>query len=447
MISAWVITLLRALIIALAVTCFSKILSSGISYLKGRSKLLALALLMIPLIIPPLIPAYAYSAFSFNFQTKPVPNEILYFLIMTSRLIPIAVLILLIIPPAVSKSAVHCAHLLKTQEFSHHQIHQHLIIAFLSVFLFAFNEYEIASLMRTKHWTVTLFNAHAGGLVMNLSGSFQMALFPALTSVGAIALITTSFKRDHFSGSVESQKPGKLFFTSITASSFIGWLIPITIILLNSFDGFADALKGKWMKNEFFNSMLISIISTGCCLAIITGLLRLSKKLTMIFLIPGFFGALILGLLFIYIFNIPFLSPLKQTVLPLSLALILYSAPMAVLMILYFKKSQIENEQQVLLLPPGSQKEIKWLKTYVPWIMLSIPVFSFVWFDLTLSSMLAPASFTSVFPRIYNLMHYSENEKLSATVLITALLPLILYICIFLLSRLTLKTFISRSVK
>ena len=447
MISAWAITFIRAAITALAVAYLSKKLNANIAFLKGRLKVLALSLLLIPLIVPPLVPAYAFSAFSFNFQTKPFPNEILYFLIMISRLLPVGILILMILPSSMSKSSIFCDQLLKKNMIRKFQSLSHLLICCLCVFLLAFNEYEIASLMRIKHWTVTLFNAHAGGLVMNLNRSFQMALFPAVTSLSAIFLILKLLKNIKQSSFSESKKPGTLFFVITAISCLIGWIIPFIIILSNSFNGFQDAVSGSWMKAEYFNSLLISSISTGCCLAVIAALFRSSGKLVLLFVIPGLFGALLLGLSFIYIFNSSLLSSVKQSVLPLSLALILYGFPIAILMIIFFHKKNSAQDSTTTLLPASSRIEINWQNTYIPAILLSLPVFCYIWFDLTLSSMLAPASFTTVFPRIYNLMHYSENERLSATVLLSSALPLMLYIILFSLSWLIIKSCASRAIK
>ena len=447
MISSWALTSIRALIIALAVTLLAQMISSGINYLRGRIKVLSLVCILSPLVIPPLLPAYAYSAFSFNFQTRPFPNEILYFFILVSRLLPITVLIYTMLPPAYSRSSIHCDKLLNKDHIPFIKRAAHHIICFFTVFLFAFNEYEIASLMRIKHWTVTLFNAHAGGLVMNLAGSYKMALLPAFSSLTAITSILLVLKKNEFKGSRTSTKPGLSFLFVSSLSAIISIIIPLTIILLSGFNGFKDAFSGSWMRNEFLNSIIISFLSTACCITVIWGLSKSSKKLSLLLTIPGLFGALLLGLLFIFLFNLPGLNSLKQTIFPLGLSLMIYGFPIALLMTFLFQKQRSQKESQIDLLPNKAASEIKWHHLYFPALLMSMPIFCYIWFDLTLSSMLAPASFTTVFPRIYNLMHYSENEKLSATVLITAILPFLLYFMIFILSRLALKLYNGRTIK
>ena len=117
---------------------------------------------------------------------------------------------------------------------------------------------------------------------------------------------------------------------------------------------------------------------------------------------------------------------MNTTAVPLALALILYGMPLAVLMQIVKKKSTDESALHAAELLPGqSRKNLLWQLKRLPAILFMLPVFCFIWFDLTLSSMLAPASMPGIFPRLYNLMHYNENEKLSATVFIVVFLPVI----------------------
>ena len=60
------------------------------------------------------------------------------------------------------------------------------VAAFAIVFLFAFSEFEMASLMIVKTWTGSLFDAHAGGLA--LSESFRRVLGPLLCEAAAVAI-------------------------------------------------------------------------------------------------------------------------------------------------------------------------------------------------------------------------------------------------------------------
>ena len=441
----WLETLIKSLIIGAAATWAAQLLTFQINYLKAKQKVLFIILVLLPLTLPPLLPAYSYSAFSFNFQTQAFYNEILYCLIIAFKVIPIGVILLLLIPTSTSKSATFCEQLLTQNIFSKIYQKSHLLAVFFLVSLFAFHDYEIASLMRIKHWTVVLFNAHAGGLVMNLNGSFRMILLPLITSM---ALTISSFyflKKCNGTKSYTSRKNHASLF--IVAFSLICLLIiPLITISSNSLNGFKDILSGNWMQAEIVNSLALTSVTTICCLMISFGVLQFKKTL-LLSTFPGLFGSLILGLLFISLFNLPGLNSVKQTVIPLCLALITYGLPFSILICIALKNFIPAQRTAITLLNKKSQRIIKWDTIHLSSILATLPLFCFLWFDLTLSSMLAPASVTTLFPRLYNLMHYSENEKLSATVILTTLIPFVIYlflyaVCktrVYLLSRSSIK--------
>lgn len=108
--------------------------------------------------------------------------------------------------------------------------------------------------------------------------------------------------------------------------------------------------------------------------------------------------------------------------------MILYGLPFALVTVLMLQKQ--DTSYTLKLLPIAEAKEVRWLSFLRPSILITLPLFCYLWFDLTLSSMLAPASVTTLFPRLYNLMHYSENEKLSASVIVTCFIPLVIYLAI-----------------
>ena len=154
-----------------------------VNSLKSKQKNLMLVWALFPLAVPPLLPAYSYSAFSFNFQTAPVLNEILYCLTVLFKSLPIPFLLFFMLPEPISKSGNYCNDLLPNSSKSIRVLNKP-ILAFAASFLYIFHEYEMSSLMRVKHWTVVIFNAHAGGLILSLADTVKLATLPLLTSVG-----------------------------------------------------------------------------------------------------------------------------------------------------------------------------------------------------------------------------------------------------------------------
>lgn len=433
MTAVWLGSFLRAVLIGTVSAGFAYSLFLQINHLKGKVRFLFTILALLPLTLPPLLPAYAYSAFSFNFQTQPTLNEILYFLILISKTSPIGLILYLLISAPISKSASFCEQLLPQTVTSKLQRHSRVLCISSLLCLFAFHDYEIASLMRIKHWTVNLFNAHAGGLVMNLKSSFKMVLLPLLTSVTLIFSTVYLLKNCNGPRFIEGRK-NKLSYFILCLSTILLLIYPL-LTISSSLNGIKDALSGKWMLSETVNSLALTIVSTICCIIISFGVLQF-KKQTTLFAIPGLLGALILGLVFISLFNLPVLSSIKQTIIPLCLAMIIYGLPFSILICLAIKKHIPEDNRPIDLLHSKNRTVLKWETIYLFATMASIPLFCFLWFDLTLSSMLAPASVTTLFPRLYNLMHYSENEKLSATISLITLVPFIIYLAVYGLIRL-----------
>ena len=430
MTTAWLVTLIRSTLICILTLYAAKAIYFQLNSLKGIKKTFFLLLALMPITVPPLLPAYAYSAFSINFQTQPILNEILYCSIMIFRAIPISLLLFILIPSSLSQSSRFCNALLPEKTSSHFTRNSREITIACLTTLFIFHDYEIASLLRIHHWTVVLFNAHAGGLVMNLTGSLKMVILPALSSLSLVALSYYCIRNCQAKKEIVSKrKPAAIIIT--ICSLVLIFIIPLLIVFSNSLNGLKDVFNNGWMQKEFINSLSLSIIATICCLAFSSVLIQAQKKYILISLIPGLLGSLILGLFFIYLFNLPLLNLTKQSILPLTLALVAYGIPLAIVISIAIKSSYSLKTPSISLLKETKRKSVQWISFYQPALLITLPLFCYLWFDLTISSMLAPASVTTLFPRLYNLMHYSENQKLSATVLLTSFIPFIVYLLIF----------------
>ncbi|MCM8539497.1 MAG: hypothetical protein NE328_04430 [Lentisphaeraceae bacterium] len=430
MISAWLFTLLRSLLIGIIATFFVQKLFKQQNCLYGKRKTLFLTIALLPLIVPPLLPAYAYSAFSINFQTQTLYNELLYIALMTFRVIPLGLILMMLAPASVSSSSSHCDALLPQRNFSFIFRESRFLAVLCLCSLFVFHDYETASLLRITHWTVVLFNAHAGGLVMNLPGSLNLALFPAMTSLvfifSAWKLLSNCKAPQEYLAHKNNSSWVIIFLSILTLL-----IIPIYTVSTNSISGFKDVFLGGWMLNETVNSLALTIVSLICCLGFSWWIILNGKKSILFSVIPGLFGPLILGLFFIYLFNLPILNSTKHSILPLTLATVIYGLPLSILLCIALKKLKSQNDATIKLLGNRNQSILKWSLLHRPALLTTLPLFCFLWFDLTLSSMLAPASITTLFPRLYNLMHYSENEKLSATVIVVTVLPLALYMLLY----------------
>ena len=208
-------------------------------------------------------------------------------------------------------------------------------------------------------------------------------------------------------------------------------------VLWGSLDGFSLLFEGQWMRNELLNSLLFTVVASISCWYVTKFIQEHLKNsiVTCILLIPGLCGSLLLGLATIYIFS--GITFLKSSVIPLALALILYALPISLLM-QYFLIRQTKDStlHAAEILPTDQSNKLIWSIKTLPKILMSFPIFCYVWFDLTLSSMLAPATMPGIFPRLYNLMHYNENGRLSATVFVIVFIPIVIYSFFLIISKL-----------
>jgi len=182
----------RASTIAGLALVFAPPLARLLAHSHGRRRTLAWALLLAPLLTPALLVSYAYSHLALWLMGTPGATSVLYFAALTLKLVPVAALILHFVPPTISSEAVRCHALLAQSRWEHWTFRLCAAgrapwMAGGLVFLFAFTDFELASLWSLKTWTVALFDAQAGGLA--LGASLRLAAPPLGIEVAVLALI------------------------------------------------------------------------------------------------------------------------------------------------------------------------------------------------------------------------------------------------------------------
>ena len=149
------------------------------TYARSRSIWL---LLLLPAIVPRMLTGYGYANFSISLVPYPLWNELLYAVLLLISIVPVGtVLCYFAPPPPLSPEAIHC-QTLATQGPS--KLNWQRLLNSYGRFsgaagillLLAFQEFELASLLGVVSWTVWLFDAQAGGLM--LRASLQYALVP-----------------------------------------------------------------------------------------------------------------------------------------------------------------------------------------------------------------------------------------------------------------------------
>jgi hypothetical protein len=291
--------------------------------------------------------------------------------------------------------------------------------------------------MRIRHWTVDLFNAHAGGLIMALNDSLKMIGLPLIVAFVFIGLAGYFYMKPQ-TGSTTSRS-NRSPLNGILPYLIVLFILisPLMIILWGTLDAFPSIVQEPWLIRETLNSTAFALVGTLCC-HFISRWLTLKKSPISNFLLtlPGLCGSLVLGLVIVSLFQLPALRQVKSSVIPLSIGLFFWGLPLTLVLTYGFQKAippvSLSCLQQ---LPKKQANNLYWKLSTLPYLFALFPVYCLLWFDLTLGGLLAPTKLPGLFNRLYNLMHYNENERLSATLFIAVFIPFIILALLILITR------------
>jgi ABC-type Fe3+ transport system permease subunit len=410
----------------------------------------AWTLLLAPYFTPVLLTGYSYSNFSLSLIHHPAINTIFYSALLWWKFTPIAAVILHFTPAPISAEAIHCRRL--TSASSKFGDWAFLMrsgclagpaAAFVVVFLFAFAEFEMASLMVVKSWTVALFDAHAGGLA--LGESLRRMLGPLLCEATAIATAFVVLGRRQVipTRRIEGSRASRWFAWCHLLIAFVFVLmIPAAMVLWGTIRGFGLLMENFVLSREILASLLFAIgASTLAGLAVFwLGATARGRSIGSIFckvilaaaVFAGLLGSLVLSLTVLAAVQLPGLISLRDTPVPLIFTLGLVLLPLALVL---KRVLELTAHQSALHLTTLMQKsravcELTWKLSTSGKFWVMVLLFVWAYWDLMASSILAPIGMTPVTVRLYNLMHYGQIAALSAMTCAAFAAP----VCVFLLA-------------
>jgi len=468
MICAW--SFLRSVVVAIAAAILGKGLAAGIATARPRG--LTWAFLLAPYLVPQLLVGYAYSRLALALIHYPAWNEAAYWMLLLLKFFPAAVVIYVFAPPSpVSDEAIHCQRLVRPPGEPWHRRAREgatnwilgpgraAIAAFAVVFLLAFQEFEIASLMGITSgdahspvsWTVWIFDAHAGGLP--LAESLRYALLPLgfelLVLLPALAVLpswmTPSLRTPEASSGSSVTRPLGGAFVLLAAMLLAG--APSVIVLR----GAANGLGSLSTTLPMFREIVIGAVIAAAVAVLACVLARLvlsanqrggGRRLAVAALgLPGLLGPLVLSLMILGLFQMPGLRRLSESLVPLLAALVLFVLPRAIVVLavtgstkrregahcawlLAESPSAAQRSSAGRLIDDLDAKSLFWS---------AVLVWYWAYWEMIPSALLAPPSVMPFSVLLYNFMHYGQNAVLS-TMLIGAIgLPIA---AIVILSRL-----------
>ncbi len=200
---AW--SLLRSLIIAAVGLAIAVPLKETLKGISGRWAFGVWTLALLPVFVPGLLIGYGYRNFALSLVHHPVWNELLYAALVMLQVVPVGTLVLVCSPPPpVSASALHVRRLISSRRregealqpffvvWARHHLFA-LLPAGVVMFLLAFQESEVATLMQVHSWTEWLFTRFVGGL--QVAATLKVLVLPVsvqLVAIGAALWIAAT---------------------------------------------------------------------------------------------------------------------------------------------------------------------------------------------------------------------------------------------------------------
>ena len=466
----------RALVIALLASWLARpiaalLLTPG----KPWRRRLAWACVLAPLLTPSLLIGYAYIHFAMPLVKYPLLHEGLYVLLVLMKLVPIGALVVCFAPPpAMTDAAVHCRRLLaasgaaKSRRWWRNWLGllpywlrgrgRSVAAAFAAVFLLAFGEFEIASLLEIRiglrqnvgTWTVWLYDLQAGG--MPLARTLRYALLPVAIELVVVGLVLVLLLRQRRWGAGAPVDPVRqtkvrrvVAWCYVAAALLIVSIVPAVVVLRWGLAGWRGLVADPTMLGEMRHSLFFG--AAGAVVAYLAGRALLATKRGGIGVgravaivgacVPGLLGSLVLGLLVLAAFQLTPLNLAYDTALPLIVALALLLLPLAVVLTLVLLPSRpASSDHAVDLLGQGPAKPFQAAARRLVWetrhrrvFAVLFLLFYFAFLDLSASALLAPTTMQTVTVRMYNLMHFGRTAVLATLLCATVLVPAVILLC------------------
>jgi len=425
------------------------------------------ALLLAPFLTPSILVGYGWQMTTLAFREGTAAHEALYALLLVAKLAPAATVVLHFAPRAISGPARHCHALvfagvgggarrllLRAGLWSRGEGAAAGAAAAV-VFLLAFAEFEIASLVNLRStWTVTLFEAHAGGVT--IGRSFALALGPLVIEIAAVAgagalLLRAAKTRDDAGPPRAGIAPALVVATWVwlAVAALIATVFPAWVAL----DDAAGDPGAVFRSLSYAKGIAASVglgLAAGGAAFLVAGpaarrlagggggrtpgarVLGVSAAIA----VPGLVGALVLALSVLALFQLPGLRAVYDTPLPLVLTVTLLLLPFGILLrLLVDSRRPAEGLHLAGMLTAsgnpaarGNARGIMWSidgrrRAWVAYLM-----FAWGYFDMTASSILAPSRATPVFVTLYNFMHYGRKAATSAMVAGAFAAPLVVLV-------------------
>lgn len=453
----------RSIVIALLVWPCCRWINDWIDAGSAAWRGIRWAAVLIPALVPELLIGYAYTPW---LAGLPSWSEAMCAGLLALRLLPVGVIADRLTPPSpLTASALFlmwtsCSAGQIARGYWHGPVRQAVPTAAL-LFVLAFQEFELAALLRTVSWTDWLFVAQVGGL--SLFDTARLALGPAVLQCGLISIgiaclrRTTGTTRDTASQNRVAAS-SRLDRSHVAARQrqaalviVFAWVllvvIPVAMLLSNLPMGMRQVtgqpLRMVGLVREMAGGLAISV-TAACATWVLARWIWNSPRQAFVGLVavPGLMGSLVLSLVVLTAFQRPALAALYDTPLPWVCGLILFLLPRAGLLHAWWQKSSGTAVAVAEPLWSSNHPPLRRAGQALRWRLVDEPRFAAVaclvywgYLELTIASLLAPTGLPSGIVRLYNFLHYGRTAALSVEVALLLGGPLLIAGLVWLLVR------------
>lgn len=432
-------SLIRALVVALAVTACSGRIAGRLRGTRSRvERGIAVVALLAVLAAPGFVVGYAWTPLVLGLDAG--PRRAIVAALLACSLLPVGVgLAWLLPPPPVTRRAMHVLRLARALG-ARPGLRVRLGFALRGpawspllragvVFLLAFHEFDRMAVLGEPAWTVWLFDAQVGGLP--LGETLARAAVPAmieLAVLGGLAALAGGPRASVDEGTVPTVRSWHVAWVAVALALVVA--VPAVLVLR---EASADAAAGVGFAVAGEVATALAFAAFGSGLAAILAFSLPGTRTLLLAAAPGLCGALVVGLVVQAAFQLPVLRALYDTPVPLVLALGALLLPVAVVLRIVWERTGHEPALHVAAL--HGARDVAWVLRDRPRVLGAMLLFALASTELVASGTLAPSGWTPAAVRLYNLMHYGHSAGLSAMVAGTVLAVVVVLAAAFVVAR------------
>ncbi|QDT64803.1 hypothetical protein [Calycomorphotria hydatis] len=359
--------------------------------------------------------------------------------------------------PMVQREVLLLPYRMRGQWFS-------LLLPACFTFLWTFQQFDLLTLMTTtRSWTVAVFDRVAAFGFSALE--WKSLMWPVVVQIVLLVPIGYWFfcqwseGIDDASKSVHSRRRVVTGWCTLSVA-FAITLLPFALICWDSAPAMASVVSSKFLRSFPWSSMgasllvagtaalsamLMSHFLMGCFTKRWSSLTKLRKSVHAgITLLSGgllcvcLCGALVISILLLRLFQLPLLSGLYETTIPMIVGQTCFLLPRAVLLHLLMNHQRgnaafhltnvLSNQRDPHQRQSG--RKLWWsMRGRAFWDQFALLTW-WAYFDLTTADLLAPVAMAPLSSHLYNLMHYGHNATLSLLTFVSVLVPAVLFVLI-----------------